>query len=109
MKTARTTALEHDQFPIREEGYLPQNSSTCLKSPTKLGLLRQSPLRESGRERAGKSVGKMSLSDEAERALQSVAVLRSGKLENRRARIRFARQAEGLGFNLVADVQILDS
>jgi hypothetical protein len=50
----------------------------------------------------------MSLSDEAERAAQDVAVLRSAKLENCRARVRFARQAEGLGFNLVADVQILD-
>jgi hypothetical protein len=50
----------------------------------------------------------MSLSDDAERAAQGVAALGSGKLENRHARVRFARQAEGLGFNLVADVQILD-
>src|SRR5215510_1883380 len=40
--------------------------------------------------------------------LTSVAVLGSGKLENRHARVRIPRQAEGLGFDLVADVQILD-
>ena len=50
----------------------------------------------------------MSLSDEGERAARGIAVLRSGKLENRRARVRFARQAEGLGFDLVAYLQILD-
>ena len=47
----------------------------------------------------------MSLSDKAERAAQACPVLRSGKLENRLAQVRFARQAEGLGLDLVADLR----
>ena len=47
-------------------------------------------------------------SDEDERAAEDFAALRSGKLENGRAQVRFAWQSESLSLDLIAYSEILN-